>query len=357
MIPACEPYLDGNELKYISDCVNNNWISSKGEYVDKFESGFARYCGCDYGISTTSGTAALHLALATLGIGKGDEVIIPTFTMVSTLLSVLYTGATPILIDCEPDTHNINVDKIEEKISTSTRCIMPVHIYGHPCNMDLIIELSLKYNIPIVEDAAEAHGAKYRGRRAGGLSDIGCFSFYANKVITTGEGGMVVTNNKEYAARARNLKNLAYVDGIKYWHQEVGFNYRMTNLQAALGLAQLEKIDEYIKKRRKNASLYNYYLKDVTGVELPVELPWIKSIYWMYAIKVPCREFLTAELLGKGIETRPFFIPMHKQPFFENGGSYPISDEISRSGLCLPSGTGLKEKDIEYICNCIKEIL
>ena len=357
MIPVCEPYLRGNELLYIEDCLRTNWISSKGKYIQEFEEKFAAYCGCKYGVTTTSGTTALHLALATLNIGKGDEVIIPTFTNVATMFATMYTGAKPVLVDCDPLTFCIDANRIEEKITDETRCILPVHIYGHPCDMEPILELSMKYNLYVVEDAAEAHGAEYKGKKVGGLSHIGCFSFYANKIITTGEGGMLVTNNAELADRARLLKDLAHIHAKGFWHQEVGFNYRMTNMQAAIGLAQLEKIDDYIEKRRSIATLYNELLEDVNGIDLPIEKEWAKNVYWMYAIQTRNREELAIRLLEKGIETRPFFIPMHQQPMISDNGSYPIANEISKRGLYLPSGTGLPVKDIMYVCDSIKEIM
>jgi perosamine synthetase len=356
MIRVCEPYLNGNELKYIEDCLKTNWISSQGKYVEEFEKGFAKYCECKHGVATTSGTTALHLALATLGIKKGDEVIIPTFTNVATMFAAMYCGAKPVLVDCEPDTYCIDVNKIEEKITKKTKCILPVHIYGHPCDMEPIIGLSLKYGLYIVEDAAEAHGAEYKGIKVGSLSHVGCFSFYSNKIITTGEGGMIVTLNEEIANRARLLKDLAHIHSKGYYHQEVGFNYRMTNTQAAIGLAQLENIDKYIMLRRNHAGLYSHHLEDIPGIRLPKEKEWAKNVYWMYGILVDNRDELMERLKDKGIETRPFFIPMHQQPFIKDNGSYPVADKVSNHGLYLPSGSNLSVEDIEYICDCIKEI-
>ncbi|MCK4648321.1 DegT/DnrJ/EryC1/StrS family aminotransferase, partial [bacterium] len=233
-IPVCEPKLEGNELKYVTECIKTNWISSRGDYIEKFEKMFSKCCGARYGIACTSGTTALHLALASLDIGKGDEVIIPAFTMIATANAITYTGARMVLVDSEPKTWNIDPEKIERKISKRTRAIIPVHTYGHPANMDKILALAKKYDLFIIEDACEAHGAEYKGRRIGSLGDVACFSFYANKIITTGEGGMLTTNNKEIAQRARTLRNYAFSQERHFWHKYLGFNYRMTNLQAAI---------------------------------------------------------------------------------------------------------------------------
>jgi len=356
MIPVCEPYLAGNEKKYVLECLDTNWISSGGRFIKEFEQEFAEYCGSEYGVATTSGTTALHLALATLDIGQGDEVIVPTFTMAACAFAVFYTGAKPVFVDCEPDTYNIAVDKIERKITKRTRAIMPVHIYGHSCEMDKIWDIAGRHKLFVIEDAAEAHGAEYRGRRAGSLGTIGCFSFYANKMITTGEGGMLVTYNEWLADRARLLKDLAHSPDKRFLHTDVGFNYRMTNISAAIGLAQLEKIDEYIEMRRRNAQLYNSLLKSVERITLPIERVGYKNVYWMYAILVDeGRGKLVQKLKERDIETRAFFVPMHQQPVFQDSGEYPIADDISNRGLYLPSGTGLTGEEIEHVCKCVKE--
>ena len=366
MIPVCEPFITGKELEYIGDCLKTNWISSKGKYIEKFEDKFSHYCGCRYGVSTTSGTTALHLAIASLGISKGDEVIVPAFTMIATVFAIIYAGAKPILVDSEPETWNIDVGQIEEKITPQTKAILPVHIYGHPCDMEPILDIARRHGLYVIEDAAEAHGAEYKGKRVGGISDIGCFSFYANKIITTGEGGMIVTNKREIAERARSLKDLAYSKERRFLHTDLGFNYRMTNIQAAIGLAQFRRIDELVERRRKNAHLYNSLLKDIEGIRLPVEKEWAKNVYWMYSILIEdefgiSRDELTHRLAEKGIETRTFFIPMHQQPVFANmrlfkRESYPIAEEFSQRGLYLPSSSGLSEEEIGYICGAIKEI-
>lgn len=366
MIPVCEPFIGEKELEYAIDCLKSNWISSKGKYIDEFEKRFANYCDCKYGISTTSGTTALHLALASLGIGSGDEVIIPTFTMIATAFAIIYTGARPVLVDAEPEAWNIDTTKIEERITPRTRVIMPVHIYGHPCNMDPIMEIAEKHNLYVTEDAAEAHGAEYKGRKAGSIGHVNCFSFYANKIITTGEGGMVVTNDPTIAEKARRLKDLAHSSGKRFLHIDIGFNYRMTNIQAAIGLAQFEKIDELVERRRANAYLYNSLLKAIEGIKLPPEKEWARNVYWMYSILIEegfgmSRDELMERLREEDIETRAFFIPMHQQPAFQNmglfqGESYPVAEELGEGGLYLPSGSGLREEQIDYVATAIKLI-
>jgi perosamine synthetase len=366
MIPVCEPFLTGKELEYVGDCLKTNWISSAGNYIAEFEKGFAAYCGAKYGVVTTSGTTALHLALAALGIGKGDEVIIPTFTMAACAFSVIYTGAKPVLVDSEPETWNMDITRIERKITPRTKAIMPVHIYGHPCDMDPIMGIARKHRLYVVEDAAEAHGATYKGRMVGGIGDVGCFSFYANKIITTGEGGMIVTNDEKVADRARRLKDQAFSRERRFLHTELGFNYRMTNVQAAIGLAQLENIDRLVEMRRKNAQLYNRLLKDVSRITLPKEEKWAKNVYWMYSVMIEnefgmSRDELMDFLRQKGVDTRTFFIPMHVQPAFKNmglfeGERYPVSEQLAEKGLYLPSGSGLTEEQIHTVCEAVKQV-
>ncbi len=368
MIPVCVPDIGEKERDYVVDCIDTNWISSKGKYVTEFEEQFSAYCGCEYGISTMNGTTALHLALASLDIKKGDEVIMPAFTMIATAFAVCYCGAKPVLVDAEPETWNMDVDKIEEKITPSTKAILPVHIYGHPSDMDVIMDLAEEHDLYVVEDAAETHGAEYKGQKAGGMGDIGCFSFYANKIITCGEGGMMVTNDERVAERAQSLKNLDFPkDKRIYVHEKIGYNYRMTNIQAAIGLAQFSRIDELIEKRRKNASLYNHYLRDTPGIVLPVEKEWAKNVYWMYSILIDgqsgvTRDDLMDRLAKCGVETRPFFTPMNQQPVFQKmgyypGQSYPVAEMLGNKGVNLPSGSGLKPSEIEFVSSMIGEIL
>jgi len=366
LIPVCEPFLCGKEREYVLDCIKSNWISSLGKYIGEFEQGFARYCGAKYGVSTTSGTTALHLALVSLGIGKGDEVIVPAFTMIAPAFGVVYTGAKPVLVDCEPDTWNMDVSQIERKITQNTKAILPVHIYGHPCDMDPILEIAQKLDLYVIEDAAEAHGAEYKGRKVGGIGTVGCFSFYANKIITTGEGGMIVTDREWVAERARRLRDQAYSPEKRFLHTDVGFNYRMTNIQAAIGCGQLERISELVERRRKTARLYNELLKEVEGIRLPAQKEWAKNVYWMYSILIQdkfgiSRDELQAKLKESGVDTRAFFIPMHQQPAFGNlglfeGESYPVSEEISKRGMYLPSGSGLTEEEIGQVSTTLKRI-
>ena len=365
MIPVCEPFLSGKELEYVTDCLRSNWISSQGRYIPEFEQSFASYCGCRYGISTTSGTTALHLALVSLGIGPGDEVIIPTFTMIATAFAAAYTGATPVLVDAEPETWNMDIRQVEARLTPRTKAIMPVHIYGHPCEMDSIMEMARKHKLWVIEDAAEAHGAEYKGRRAGGIGHVNCFSFYANKIITTGEGGMVVTDDEEIAERARALKDLAHSKEQRFLHTDIAFNYRMTNVQAAIGLAQFEKIDDMIERRRNNASLYSSLLSDIEGVTLPVEKVGVKNVYWMYGVLLEdrfglSRDQLMARLKEDGIETRAFFIPVHEQPAFLKMGlfgdeRYPVAERISQDGLYLPSGSGLTHEQVQIVCTAVRK--
>lgn len=361
-ISVCEPMLDGNELKYLTDCVKTNWISSRGKYVDKFEQDFSAYCGVKYGASTTNGTTALHLALVAIGITKNDEVILPTFTMAATAFAVLYTRATPIFVDSEPNTWNIDPSKIHEKITKNTKAIMVMHTYGHPCYMMPIKKIANEYDLKIIEDAAEAHGSEYKGRKCGALGDVACFSFYANKNITTGEGGMLISNDEEIIEKAKMLKDMAFVKKRRFYHPEIGFNYRMTNLQAAIGCAQLEKIEQLIEIRRKNAELYNTQLKNIDGVTTPPEEKWAKNTYWMYSILVDedkygmNRNDLMNELREKGIETRPFFYPIHLQPFInQTSHQYPVAERLSETGLNLPSGPTLKKNEINYITGAIED--
>jgi perosamine synthetase len=360
IIPVCEPDLRGRELEYVTDCIQSNWISSAGKYVGEFEERFSEYCGAKYGIACTNGTTALHLAMATLGVGPGDEVIIPTFTMIATANAVTYTGATPVLVDSEPETWNMDISKIKEKITDRTKAIMVMHTYGHPVDMDAVLEIADKHRLYVVEDAAEAHGAEYKGKKIGSLGDVGCFSFYGNKIITTGEGGMLVTNNEEIALISRNLRDHAFSTERHFWHKYLGFNYRMTNLQAAVGLAQVERFDEMVEIRRRNAQYYNQLLENIEGIRTPPEAPWAKNVYWMYSILIEeefghTRDEVRRRLAKHGIETRTFFIPIHVQPiyFHKYHERFPVAEELCRRGMYLPSASTLKKREIEYVVDCI----
>lgn len=369
-LPVCEPVYLGNEEKYVMEAVQSKWISSKGYFVKEFEEQFSEYCNCKYGITTTSGTSALHLAMKAIGLQKGDEVILPTFTIASVLFAVLYCQAKPVFVDIDTDTWNISVDSIERKITSKTKAIVAVHTYGHPVEMATLGELAKKYELKIIEDAAEAHGAEYKGQKCGSIGTVGCFSFYANKIITTGEGGMLVTSDSEIADRCRYYKNLCFpTKGERdYFHQDVGYNYRMTNVQAALGVAQLENISTFIQRRRDNAYQYNNLLKEIPGIQLPAEQAYAKNVYWMYGIVIDSKKFGRSrdevkDILKKaGVETRYFFRPLHEQEAWKNHDQYEASNDmypnaqlVSENGLILPSGSGLEGKDITYICEIILE--
>lgn len=368
-IPVCEPYLNGNELKYVTDAVQTGWISSSGKYVTEFEKQFAAYCGCEYGIAVCNGTIALHLALLSLGIGKDDEVIIPTFTMIASAFAVCYTGAKPVFVDADKDTWNIDTTKIEEKITPRTKAIMPVHIFGKMCDMDAICAIAKKHNLYVVEDAAEAHGAEYHGKKAGSFSDIAGFSFFANKNITTGEGGMVVTNNKEIYDRARYFKNVCFpLDGPRnYNHEDIGYNYRMSNVVAAIGLAQVEKADEYREMRIRNHNYYRKQLLQIPGIimqSLPedgcVDVCWMNTIVIDPAIFHHTKDETIAYLKSQGIDTRLLFNGMHNQKSMKDYGcdcscAYPVSDWLTENGFYLPSASCLAKGDIDYICKTLKD--
>jgi perosamine synthetase len=362
IIPVCEPTLNGNEAEYVLDCIESNWISSAGKYIPRFEEAFAEACGTRYGVACVNGTVALHLALVTLGIGPGDEVILPTFTMIATINAVTYTGATPVLVDSEPVTWNMDLNQVADKITSRTRVVMPVHTYGHPVDMDPLLEMAERHGLYVIEDAAEAHGAEYKGRRAGSLGHAGCFSFYANKVITTGEGGMITTDDPDIARLASNLRDHAFSEERHFWHKYLGFNYRMTNLQAAVGLAQAEQMESFVRARRANAARYTAALQSIPGIVTPPEAGWAKSVFWMYSILVEdefgmTRDQLRAYLAEHGIETRTFFIPMHLQPIYYQafkGQRYPVSEMLCQRGFYLPSASSLTSREIDYVTGMVR---
>lgn len=363
IIPVCEPTLAGKEKEYLLDCLESNWISSAGKYIPAFEEKFAEECQCRYGIACANGTVALHLGLAALGLEPGDEVILPTFTMIATINVVTYAGATPVLIDSEPGTWNMDVEQLAGKITPKTKVIMPVHTYGHPVDMDPLMELAEKHGIFVLEDAAEAHGAEYKDRRTGGLGHAAGFSFYANKIITTGEGGMITTNNAKFATLTQNLRDHAFSTERHFWHKFVGFNYRMTNMQAAVGLAQVEQMSGFVENRRRNAALYSKLLKEIPGIVTPPEAKWAKNVFWMYSILVKdefgmSRDQLRTYLARHGIETRTFFIPMHLQPIYYEafkGQRYPVAEMLCQRGFYLPSASSLTAPQIKYIAGIVRQ--
>ncbi len=362
VIPVCEPTLRGNEAEYVLDCIESNWISSAGKYIPRFEEAFAEASGARYGVACANGTVALHLALATLGIGPGDEVILPTFTMIATINAITYTGATPVLVDAEPGTWNMDLNQVADKVTPRTRAVMPVHTYGHPVDMDPLMDMAEQHGFYVVEDAAEAHGAEYKGRKAGSLGHVGCFSFYANKIITTGEGGMITSDDPEVARLARNLRDHAFSEERHFWHKYLGYNYRMTNMQAAVGLAQTEQMEEFVQARRTNAARYTEALREIPGIVTPPEAEWVKSVFWMYSILVEdefgvTRDQLRAYLAERGIETRTFFIPMHLQPIYYQafkGQRYPVAEMLCQRGFYLPSASSLTFREIDYITEVVQ---
>ena len=363
-----EPVLDGNERKYLNECVDTNWISFEGPFVKKFEQGMAELTDRKYAVAVSNGSVALDTAVLALKIGEGDEVIMPTFTIMSCAAPLVRVGAKPVLVDADPCTWNMKVDDIESKITSKTKAIMVVHIYGLPVDMDPVLELAKKYNLYIIEDAAEMHGQTYKGRPCGSFGDISTFSFYPNKHITCGEGGMVLTNDEALADRCASIRNLFFSPKKRYIHEELGYNFRMTNLQAAIGVAQLEKIDRTVAKKRHIGALYTKLLKDVDGLQLPVaKTDYADNIYWVYGIvladdlPIDADEFMK-RLGAEGIGCRGFFWGMHEQPVFKEmklfeGESYPIAENLARRGLYIPSGVNLTDDDQEYVVEKVREVM
>ena len=362
-IPVCEPTLRGNEKKYVNECLDANWISSAGRFITAFERAFADACETKYALACTSGTSALHLAMATMDLGPGDEVILPTFTMIATVSAIAYTGATPVLVDSEPETWNIDMNQVADKITWKTRLVVPVHTYGHPADMDPLMALADKHGFSVLEDAAEAHGATYKGRKVGGLGHAAAFSFYANKNITTGEGGMITTNDEEFAKTSRALRDHAFSPERHFWHKFRGFNYRITNVQAAIGLAQVERLNELVARRRENAALYSLLLADVPGIVRPPQAADVENTFWMYSVLVRkafgmSRDGLRRFLAGEGIETRTFFIPIHFQPIYYNffkGQRFPVAESLCKEGFYYPSSASLTDDDIHFVAEITRQ--
>ena len=363
-IPVAEPVFLGNEKAYVMDCLESTWISSAGKYVEHFEAAFSQFCAVQHAISCCNGTAALHLALLALGVGSGDEVIIPTLTFVATANAVAYCGARPVLVDCEPETWNMDPSLIEEKITSRTRGIIVVHLYGHPVDMDPILAIARQHGLFVVEDAAEAHGADYKGRRVGSLGDVATFSFYGNKIITTGEGGMVVTDDQALARKIRQLKGQGQDFERRYWFPILGYNYRMTNIQAAIGLAQLEKVDWHLTRRREIAGWYQELLGGHPLFALQPEKPWARNVYWMNSVVLAegfplSRDEAMQRLAEQGIETRPFFYPMHTLPMYRplaSGPAFPVAESVAARGMNLPSSASLAYGDVAYVSQALKSL-
>lgn len=362
MIPILEPSIGKEEIKNVLEAVKSGWVSSKGEFIEQFEKEFAEYHRVKEAVSTSNGTNALHLALKSLNIKKGDEVIVPVLTFAATANAVIYCNAKPVFVDIHPEYWCIDPEKIEEKITENTRALIPVHLYGHPCDMDWIMDIAEDRGLYVVEDVAEAHGAEYKGKKVGTFGDISCFSFYGNKIITTGEGGMCITNNEELAEKMRILRDHGMRPDKRYWHDMIGFNYRMTNLQAALGVAQLKKLDKFINKKRIIAKIYKknlYELQEKGKIKLHPEMQWAKCVYWVYSLLLNDvdKDKLIENLYDEGVDTRPFFYPLNIMPPYKREEEYPNAYKISKKGLNLPSSVNISEETIIYICNLIKELL
>ena len=365
-IPVASPLLTGNEKAYVLDCIESSWISSCGKYVEMFERTFADFCGVRYAVSCNSGTAALHIALLALGIGAGDEVIVPTLTFVATANAVTYCGARPRFVDVEPDTWTLDPGLVEAKITPRTKAILPVHLYGHVANMDAITEIARKHNLFVVEDAAEAHGAEFRGRRVGSLNDAAAFSFYGNKIVACGEGGMMVTDSERLARCAAQLRGQGVDSKKRYWFPIIGYNYRMPNLAAAVGLAQLERIDCHLNRRREVASWYRDNLGDLPGIRWQVQKDGRGNVDWLFTITLNepirvTRDDVIDRLSKRGVETRPVFHPMHTLPPYQEmgreDGDFPVAEQVASSGLSLPTWAGLQRDDVTYVCEALRECI
>lgn len=367
-IPVNEPLLNGNEKKYLCECIDTGWISSEGPFVKEFEQKMSATVGRKYGVAVSNGTAALEVAVQALGIGSGDEVIMPAFTIISCAMAVTKVGAIPVLVDSDIYTWNMNVDEVESKITSRTKAIMMVHLYGLPVEVDAVLALAKKYHLKVIEDAAEMHGQTYRGRPCGSFGNISTFSFYPNKHITTGEGGMVVTDDEQLAERCKMLRNLCFRKDVRYVHDEISDNYRFTNLQAAVGLAQLERLGEFIEKKRKIGKYYTEELRDIKGLTLPVEkAEYADNIYWVYGIvlnkdmKVNNRD-VQKLLEEEGIGSRAFFWCIHEQPVYQKQGMfkgeiYPKAEYLARKGFYIPSGLALTEEKMERVVMGVKNVI
>lgn len=376
MISVNEPALEEADFKALEDTFRSGWISSAGKYVEQFEQSWAAYCGVRNGISVSNGTTALTVAVEAVGLQPGDEVILPSYTIISCALAVVRAGAIPVLVDCMPDTFGMNVEQVEALITPRTRAIMVVHMFGHPVDMDPIMRLSERYNLVVIEDAAQVHGAQYlsgrhgaspQWRKCGGIGHIATFSFFANKLITTGEGGMVITDNDAYADRARSLRNLCFLPERRFLHRELGYQFRLTNMQAALGVGQVQRIDKIVERKRWAAAMYRERLEGLDQIQLPMEHSWGRSVFWVNSLvladTVPfdATEF-ASRLKALGVETRPFFLGMHEQPVFHDMGLFkaedlPVTERIARRGLYVPSGLALTEEQIDEVSDSVRRAL
>ena len=367
-IPVNEPLLNGNEKKYLCECIDTGWISAEGPFVQEFEQKMSETVGRKYGIAVSNGTAALEVAVQALGIQKGDEVIMPTFTIISCAMAVTKLGAIPVLVDSDLSTWNMNVEEIEARITEKTKAIMIVHLYGLPVEVDKVLEIAQKYNLKVIEDAAEMHGQTYRGKNCGSFGDISIFSFYPNKHVTTGEGGMVVTNDEQLAERCRCLRNLCFKKDIRYVHEEISGNYRFTNLQAAVGLAQLERLDEFVECKRKMGKYYTDKLQGIEGLTLPAsQTDYADNIYWVYGLvldqKIQTDNRTVQKMLAeKGIGSRPFFWCIHEQPVYRKmelflDETYPNAEYLARKGFYIPSGLAITKEQMDKVVVGIKDVM
>lgn len=366
-IPVCVPSLGERERQLLCQCIDSGWVSSDGPFVSQFEHEFSHFVGADHGVAVCNGTAALETAFFAIGIAPGDEVIMPSFTIISCAIAVVRLGGVPKFVDIEPETWSIDTELVEAAITNRTKAILAVHMYGHPCDMDPLVDLAKKYNLYCIEDASQVHGAQYKGRKCGSIGDLATFSFYANKIISTGEGGMVVGSDNSLIERAKSYRNLCFDQERKFIHAELGNNLRMTNMQAALGIAQLERINQFIEVKRLNGSRYRDVLGDLESIKLQTEKPWAYMVYWMYCVEL-CGEAnmsmneLRAALLKDGIGTRPFFKGLHSQSCLGDFGSadeskYPNTVLASKNGFYLPSSVELTESQIHYVGEKIRELI
>lgn len=367
-IPVATPDITSEDVAKVAECAESGWVSGISPYVTEFEEKFAEWNGNKRAVTTGSGTTALHLALAALGVGEGDEVIMPSFTMIASANACRYLGAKPVFVDIDPDTWCMSVDSLKEKLNPQTVAVMPVHVYGHMCDMGAIMDIAFDEDLLVIEDCAEAHGATWKQKKSGTFGDVGCYSFYANKIITTGEGGMIVTDDKDVADRAEWLRAHAFGrHGKHYWHDEVGYGYRMSGLQAALGSSQTDRIDYYVEKRRLHAWYYKSMLKPLEErglITFPVQRENYENVYWMFSVilsdkilEKQSRYDLINKLDAKGIETRTFFYPLHNLPPYWTDDVLRTTDDISRRGINLPSGNQLTNEQIEYVCENLMEIV
>lgn len=376
MIPVNEPLLLEEDYASVNECMRSGWVSSAGPQLEQFERDWAAYCGVSHGIAVSNGTTALQVAVEAVGVGAGDEVILPSFTIISCASAVVRAGATPVLVDCDPVTFCMDPEQVAARVTPRTKAIMVVHMYGHPVDMDPILQIARRHGLRVIEDAAEVHGAEYLAgratgdagwRRCGGMGDIATFSFFANKLITTGEGGMLVTADDELARRSRSLRNLCFQPSRRFLHDEHGWQFRMTSLQAALGLRQIGRMEQIMARKRWAAAAYTERLESLKCLQLPAQMPWARSVYWVYGLvladSVPFdAQELARRLAARGVETRPFFLGMHEQPVFQRlglfgGERHPVSERIARRGLYLPSGLALTESQIDAAAAATRETL